>query len=204
MRIDDVNKLDWKADRNVRALEGRKASLIERETQGRARLAELEKTVREGEASLVQVRAAILLDEEPEEAEEAVQQRVSSCQQEMRTILADMQATQLARTKLEPTIEAAASEARLRIAQQLLQPYRETAESLRAILDKAVELNDVLHAVHRHMVKGGITQELYAIPEFKPLTMLCAWNELSQPNGTVGGGLQYWRTYCDTIFSARR
>ncbi len=203
MRIEDVNKLDWKLDRNVRALEGRKASLVEREAQGRARLAELEKIVREGEASLVQVRAAILLDEEVDEPEAEVQQRVSSCQQEQRAIRADLEATQLARTKLEPTIEAAASEARLRVAQQLLQPYRETAESLRAILDKAVELNDVLHAVHRHVAKDGITRELYGIPEFKPLTMLCAWNELSLPNGNVGGGLQYWRTYCDTILNAR-
>ncbi|MBX9658572.1 MAG: hypothetical protein K2X00_08385 [Nitrospiraceae bacterium] len=203
MRIEDVSKLDWTTDGNLRALEGKKAALIERETQGRARLAELEKIVREGETSLVQVRAAILLDEEADEAEDDVQQRVSLCQQEMQAIRADLQATQLARTKLEPTIEAAASEARLRVAQLLLQPCRETAESLRALLNKAIELNNVLHAIHRHVVRDGIAQELYATPELKPLTMLCAWNELSQPNGNVGGGLQYWTTYLDKIFGER-
>lgn len=203
MKVEDISKLDWRSDRNVRALEGKKASLIEREAQGRARLAELEEIVRKGEASLVQVRAAILLDQEADETAEAVQQRVSSCQQEMREIQADLQATQLARTKLEPTIEAAGSEARLRLAQLLQQPYRETAESLRAVIEKAVELNKVLHAIHALTVKQNLRSEISASPDLKPLSLLAAWNLLSAPNGSLSGELQYWNGYIDKIFMER-
>lgn len=200
MRIADLEKMDWKTDRELLALQRKMETLIERETAARSRLAELNQIVNEAEAALVECRAAALLSEASDEQEGVIRERLSSSRQEIADLQGSLEALKLARARLEPVVEAAASEARLRLAQMLLGPYREIAESLREMLEKAAELNRMLHFIHRMTVKQNLRSEIYGNPVLKPLSLLAAWNLLTNQNGQLSGEFQYWVQYLDKIF----
>jgi hypothetical protein len=202
MRIDDVTKLDWKKDKNLLAVQQKLAGLVEREAQDRARLADLEHIVREAERSIVDARAAALLSEKSDESAEVIQERMESARREMVDLRANLDALKLARVRLEPSVTGAMSEAKLRVAAMLVPMYQETTEALRVQLEKAAELNNILHAVHSHTLKQDLRQEIHGNPVLKPLASLAAWNFLSLPNGEFSQEHEYWRRYTDKIFNA--
>lgn len=200
MKVDDLQKMDWKQDRNLLAIERKLAGLSNLEIQARGRLAELQEIIRTAEASLVQARVARMLDETSDEQEAAIHERLSASRREMVDLQADIEATELAKKQLEPSLAAAASEAKLRVAYMLLPAYKETTEALQALLQKAVELNQLLHAIHEFMVKGNINGAVVGVKVLKPITMLTAWNELSIRGGQPGGQYAYWDRYVTEIF----
>lgn len=201
MRIADVAKLDWKQDKDLLAVERKMDGMIQRESQCLSRLAWLEKSIRESEESLIQARVATLLEESSGEQQEVIQQRLSSCRGEIEELQADLEAIRLAKKKLEPAVASAQFEAKLRLAQILMAPYRETAESLRGVLEKAAELNRILHQVHTLTVKQKLTDVIHGNKAMKPLSMLAAWNLLTVPDGRISSEFQYWRDYLDKIFA---
>ena len=115
---------------------------------------------------------------------------------------ANLEALNLARTWLEPAVTAAMSEAKLRVAAMLVPVYQDTTEALRAQLEKAAELNRMLHAVHSHTVKQDLRQEIHGNSVLKPLGNLAAWNLLTIPNGNHSQEFEYWCRYTDKIFGA--
>ncbi|MBC7837454.1 MAG: hypothetical protein H7Y39_02255 [Nitrospiraceae bacterium] len=199
MRFEDVKKIDWKQDPDLLAVERKMAGLAERETKERARLEALGHIVRDAEESLVQCRAAMLLNEPTKETEKAIQQRLNSARLEISEIEGGLVALKIAQNRLGPTVEAAAEEARLRVAASLLAPYRQTVSNLKALLTKAAEENRVLHEIHNLAVRQQLARELGGNKALKPLTMLLAWNFLTHPNGTDAGEFQYWKKYVDSI-----
>lgn len=202
MKIDDITRLDWKKDKNLIAVQQKLAGLAEHETRDRARLAELDQIVSDAERSLVHARAAALLSETSDEPVEEIQERLESARREIVSLHANLEALKLARTRLEPAVKAAMSEAKLHIATMLAPFYEQTAEALRAQLEKAAELNQLLHTVHAHTLKQDLRQEINGNPMLKPLGSLAAWNFLSLPNGQHSQEFEYWSRYTDKIFGA--
>lgn len=201
MKIDDLKKMDWGQDKNLLALERKLAGLSDLESRASIRLAELQEIIRAAEDSLVQARVARMLNETSDEQEAVLHERLSASRREIADLQADIEATKLAKKRLEPSLAAAASEARLRMAQMLLAPYKETTESLQALLRKAVELNQLLHAIHTYTVKHNLGGEIVGNEVLKPLTMLAAWNHLSQISGQPSGDYAYWDSYVSAIFA---
>lgn len=174
----------------------------DRETHDRSRLAELEQIVKDSGRSIVQARAAALLSEKSDEFAEVIQSRLESARREIDDLHANLEALSLARTRLEPAVEAAKSEAKVRVAGMRVPLYQDTAEALRAQLEKAAELNKILHIVHSHTLKQDLRKEIHENPVLKPLGSLAAWNLLTIPNGNHSQEFEYWRRYTDKIFSA--
>ena len=201
MRVEDLNKLDWRQDKGLLAIERKLAGLSDLESQARARLAELDQTIRTAEASLVQARVARMLDEASGEQESVIHERLSASRREIADLQADLEATKIAKKRMEPSLAAAASEAKLRVAHMLLGPYKETAESLQALLRKAVELNQLLCAVHEFTVKHNLGGEIVGNKVLKPLSMQAGWSRLSQIDGQPSGDYAYWDSYVKAIFS---
>ncbi|MEO7863585.1 MAG: hypothetical protein ABIU05_24740 [Nitrospirales bacterium] len=199
MRVDDVKKIDWKQDPDLLAVERKMAGLAERETKERARLEALGHVIHDAEESVIQCRANMLLNEPTKETEKAIQQRLNAARLEISEIEGSLAALKIAKHRLEPTVEAAGGEARLRIAMSLLAPYRQSVANLKALLTKAAEENRVLHEIHNLAAKQRLASELGGNTTLKPLTLLLAWNFLTHPNGTDAGEFQYWKKYVDSI-----
>ncbi len=199
----DVAKLNWKTDPDFQAAERKLLRLEERETQHRNRLAELEALVRDAEASLVQSRVAVLMEESPSQAARAIQKQLAQHQREIVEIREELDAVELAKRKLLRAIEAAAAEAKLRLAEQLLHPYCEMAKSLRARLDEAVEINQQLGSIHALVVKQGLTSEIFGNTALKALSMPAAWTMLAIENGARNPAFQYWVNQFDSTFADR-
>ena len=199
MRVDDVKKIDWKQDPDLLAVERKMAALVERGKLSSTRLVELGHIVGDAEESLNHCRAAMLLNEPTNEPEKVIQQRIASSRLEISEIEGGLVTLTLAQKRLEPAVEAAAEEARLRVAASLLAPYRQTFSNLKALLTKAAEENRVLHEIHNLAVRQQLARELGGNKALKPLTMLLAWNFLTHPNGTDAGEFQYWKKYVDSI-----
>lgn len=200
MKISDLNKLDWRQDKDLLTIERKLSGLSDLESQSRTRLDELQRVVRDAEDGLVQARVARMLNETSGENEEAIHARLSAARREIADLQADIEATKLAKERLQPLVAVAASEARLRVACQLLQPYKETAESLRAVLRKAVELNQLARAIHDHVVQHNLGGEIVGNKSLQPLTQLVAWGALSDAGGRLGGQYEYWCENTDKIF----
>lgn len=200
MKISDLNRLDWRQDKDLLTIERKVSGLSDLESQSRTRLEELQRVVCDAEDGLVQARVARMLNETSDEKEEAIHARLSAARREIADLQADIEATKLAKERLEPLVAVAASEARLRVACQLLQPYKETAESLRAVLSKAVELNQLARAIHDHVVSYNLSGEIVGNESLRPLTQLVAWGALSDASGRPGGQYEYWRDNVDKIF----
>lgn len=200
MKIDDLNKLDWREDTNLRAIERKLSGLSDLESQARKRSAELQQAIQAAEASLVQARVARMLDETSGESEETIHAQLSAARQELDEVQADLEATKLVKTRLAPSVAAAASEARLRVACQLLNPYREATEAMQALLKKAIALNQFVHAVHAYTVQHGLGGEIAGNKTLKPLTQLAAWNALSDVSGRPSGGYTYWDQVTSEMF----
>ena len=200
MKVDDITKLDWKKDKTLMAVQQKLAGFAERETQDRSRLAELEQIVQDSGRSIVQARAAEMLGEKTDESADVIQSRLESARREIVDLQANLEALSLARTRLEPAVKAAASEAKERVAAMLMPMYRDTTEALRAQLEKAAELNKLLHIVHSHTLKQDLRQEVNGNPVLKPLGSLAAWNLLTIPNGNHSQEFEYWCRYTDKIF----
>lgn len=115
---------------------------------------------------------------------------------------ANLEALKLARIRLESAVAAAMSEAKVRVASMLVPLYRDTTEALRAQLEKAAELNKILHVVHSHTLKQDLGQEINGTPALKPLGNLAAWNLLTIHNGNHSQEFEYWCRYTDKIFGA--
>lgn len=201
MKIDEIMKLDWKRDKDLLAAQQKLTGLIEREAQDRTRLTELDQTIHDAERSLVQARAAEWLSETSDESTEVIQKRLTSARRETTDLQSDIEALKLARTRLEPAVAATASEAKVRVASMLVPVYQDTAEALRTQLEKAAELNKILHLVHAHTLKQDLRQEIHGNPVLKPLGNLAAWNLLTIPNGNHSQEFEYWCRYTDKIFA---
>ena len=200
MKIDEITKLDWKKDKNLIAVQQKLAGLAERETKEHARLEELEQIIHRSERLLVQTRADEMLGETSDESAETIQSRVESARRETTDLQTSLQALKLARTRLEPVVATAVSEAKERVAAMLMPVYQDTAEALRTQLEKAAELNKILHIVHSHTLKQDLRQEIHGNPVLKPLGNLAAWNLLTIPNGNHSQEFEYWCRYTDKIF----
>ena len=120
MKVDDITKLDWKKDKTLMAVQQKLAGFAERETHDRSRLAELEQIVQDSGRSIVQARAAEMLGEKTDESADDIQERVDSARREIVDLQANLEALSLARTRLEPAVKAAASEAKERVAAMLM------------------------------------------------------------------------------------
>lgn len=203
MKVVDSEKLNWKNDPDFIASERKLSRLEEREKQHRERLAELVVIVRDSEASLVQSRVATLMEESPSQAAGTIQQHLQTHQKEMAEIRQELDLIDLAKRKLQRVIEAAAAEAKLRLADQLLHPYCETAKALRARLDEAVEINKQLVAMHALVVKQGLTSQIYGNPAFKALAMPAAWPMLTIEKGERNPAFQYWLDQFESMFADR-
>ena len=203
MKVVDLEKLNWRNDRDFVAVEGKLSRLEERERQRRNRLAELEVIVRDSEASLVRARVEALMEESTSQAVGTIQQDLQAYQKEIAEIREELDAVELAKRKLQRDSEAAAAEAKLRVAESLLQPYIDTARTLRARLDEAVEINEQLRTIHAFIVKQGITSEIHGNAALKPLVMQAEWRMLSTEKGERNPVFQYWLTQYESTFADR-
>jgi phosphopantetheine adenylyltransferase len=199
MKVEDITKLDWKKDKSLMAVQAKLEALHDRETRASDRLAALEQIIHHSERLLVQTRADEMLGETSDESAEAIHDRVESARREMAELRASLEALKLAKSRLAPGVEAAAAEARLRVASSLLAPYQQAVSNLKGLLMKAAEENRVLHAIHDLAAKQRLSSELGGNKALKPLTLLLAWNFLTHPNGNDAGEYQYWQKYVDSI-----
>lgn len=203
MRIEDVEKLDWRQDSDYRAAERKMQRLAERETHARTRLAELETLVRESEKSLVQTRVAALLEESNDGLHGKIQQQLNAHRVEIAEMREELDAIKLAKEKFGPAVQEAAVQAKLRLGKTVLGPYTETAQGLRELLDRAIELNMLLDAIHARLMKEGVIRELYGRPELKSLTLPASFEILGVVNGSRHSSLQHWLSRHDNSFGAQ-
>ena len=189
MKVDDITKLDWKKDKTLMAVQQKLAGFAERETQDRSRLADSSRSSKTQGGSIVQARAAEMLGEKTDESADEIQERLESARREIVDLQANLEALSLARTRLEPAVKAAASEAKERVAAMLMPMYRDTTEALRAQLEKAAELNKLLHVVHSHTLKQDLRQEVNGNPVLKPLGLIGGMESLDDPQRQPFSGI---------------
>lgn len=200
MKIDDIMKLDWKRDKDLLAVQQKLTGLTDRETQDRTRLTELDQIIQDAERSLVQAMAAELLNETADEPAEEIQERLNAARREIVDLHTNSQALKLAQQRLEPALEAAKSEARLRVASTLAPLYQKTTEALRELLAKAAEVNQLLHVIHTQALKCELRRETHAHPGLKPLGFPMALNVLGLAGGKPSPELKLWHDHVDRLF----
>lgn len=193
MRVEDLEKMNWREDSDYLDAERKLHRLREREAQARARLTELERTVKESQEALVQLRVSLLLEEGSDEQGGKIQQQLKAQQEEITEVRLQIDATKLAEQKLATAVQDAASQAKSRLVEKLRGPYLDTAQELLELIDAAVELNSLLDAIHLKVTRDNLTRD-------KPLAMAASWDILRP---IKGGALEYWRTRHDAVFSQR-
>ena len=202
MKVDDIKELDWRKDKHLLVVEQKLQALIDREKKESLRMEELERIVHDGEPSLIQARAAEMLGEPYDESAEDIQSRLESARREATDLRSNIEALKLAQTRLEPAVKAAQSEAKLRVASTLAPVLRKTTDALREQLEKAAELNQTLHAIHRQSLRCDLGRETHGSPELKPLAFLLAWNYISLPNGQPSPELARWHSQLNKLYAA--
>ena len=201
MKVVDVEQMDWRRDQDYVAAEKKMERLVDRETQDRARLAELQTRERDLERSLPEARAAELLDDSSGERVRELLRELRACQGEITEIRDGLVALELAKEKHGRTVEDAASQARMRLAEKLIGPYVKAAQTLREQMDQAVETNRVLDAIYRKVTKEGLNREIYGSPGMKPLGLSLGLGFLSIVNGARHIGFNEWITRHDNVLA---
>lgn len=201
MKAEEVTKLSWREDEQFVAVQGKLDELGDREMQASARVAELTKTIQEAEKSLVQCRAAALLSEPAEEEEGAIQSRLASLRCEIDNLKSQLQAIGIASTKLRGSVTVAEMEAKKRLAQLLIAPYRTAVNKLLVVIDEAVELNNQIQTIHAHGMKQQLTDAIVGTELLRMINMNAAWELLSFRNGQPSDALKYWRNHVTSIFN---
>ena len=201
MKVVDIEKLDWRQDPDYVAAEQKMERLVDRETQDRARLAELEIRERDLERSLPEARAAELLDDSSSEKVRELLRELRACQVESAELRDGLVALELAKEKHGRTVEDAAAQARMRLAETCLGPYIKAAQTLRQQLDQAVETNRLLDAIYRKVTKEGLNRQIYGSPQMKPLGLYLGLDLLSVVNGARHIGFNEWITRHDNVLA---
>ena len=201
MKVEDVTRINWKASPAVVAVQARLAALEARETRERARVEALSQILRDGDHLLLQARAAVMLGEASDETVDMTQRRLESAQRELAELHATLEALQLAKTKLEPVMQAAMSEAKLEVGVVLAPVYQKATEELRELLTKAATVNQLLIAIHDQAMKCDLRRESHARPDLKPLGFVMALNVLGVP-GKPSPELALWLGHTEKFYGA--
>ena len=201
MKVEDVKSISWKESPAVVAVQARLAGLEARETRERARVEALSQILRDGDHLLLQARAAELLGEASDETVDMTQRRLESAQRELAELQSTLEALQLAKSKLEPVMQAAMSEARLEVGVVLAPVYQKATEELRELLTKAATVNQLLIAIHDQAMKCDLRRESHARPDLKPLGFVMALNVLGVP-GKPSPELALWLGHTDKFYGA--
>lgn len=202
MKVEDVKRISWKQSRGMVAVQERLAALEAREMKERARVEALSQILRDGDHLLLQARAAEMLGEASDETVDMTQRRLESAQRELAELQSTLEALQLAKTKLEPVMKAAMSEARLEVGVVLAPVYQKATEELRSLLTKAAAVNQLLVAVHDQAMKCDLRREAAGRTELRPLGFPMALNFLSLPNGQPSPELALWHGHIDKFYGA--
>ncbi len=200
MQVEDVKRLNWKQSPGMVAVQARLAALEARETKERDRVEALSQVLRDGDHLLLQAKASEMLGESSLESVEMIQRRLESAQREITDLQSTLEALQLAKTKLEPVMKAAMSEARLEVGVKLAPVYRKATEELRELLTKAAAVNQLLVAVHDQAMKCDLRRESQARPDLKALGFPMSLNFLSLHNGQPSEDLKRWHDHIDTLY----
>lgn len=203
MKVVDIEKLDWRQDPDYVAAERKMERLVDRESQDRARLAELEIQERDLERSLPQARAAALLDGSSDVRVRELLEELRACRVEVTELREELGALRLAKEQHGPTVEDAASQAKIRLAEKLIGPYIKAAQTLREQLDQAAETNRLLDTIYRKVMKENLSREIHGSPEMKPLGLSLGWDILSVVNGARHNAFEYWIARHDNVLAKR-
>ena len=201
MQVDDVKRINWKESPAMVAVQARLAGLEARETKERARVEALSQILRDGDHLLLQARASELLGEASDESVDMTQRRLESAQRELADLQSTLEALQLAKTKLEPVMQAAMSEAKLEVGVKLAPVYKKATEELRELLTKAAEVNQLLHAIHDQSLKCDLRREAHTLLDLKPLGFPMALNVLGVP-GNLSPELALWQGHVEKFYRA--
>lgn len=188
----DLEELNWKLDERYQATQQKIIELRERAKQIEQRTMELSQQVTETEQQLIQVRANLLIGEPVERDAKTLSASLSRYRQELLDLEGERQATRLALSKLQTTLQHAETAAKKRVAEQLGPRYREAVTSLQETLRLAVEANDGVHQLFRHIVKQDLLGAVAGNPVQKVLLRSGGLNFLSGPEGHRSVELREW------------
>lgn len=195
----EVEQMDWKKDQAFVDASDKLQRLKARGEEIEQRASELKQLVADDEQELVQVRASILLGENPEGADDQIQQRLVNFREELRRLDTEAAPIASAVTKLHQSLKDIEKQAKARMARPVEATIRATIQALIACLDHAVELNSELHRLHRHCQKQDLKAAMAGTPSFRLFHADPAWGLLSQPSGEPSLELRTWRRHVETM-----
>lgn len=202
MNNEQLEALNWKEDEEYQAAQTRLGLLIERSQTNERQRGELKERIAGMEREMSVMQGKQVLGEISEKDMKTFTGKLNRFREEVRLLEEEAQGIHYAQQRLNESVQEAERAAKLKVAEHLGPIYQQAVIDLKHALEKAAELNNVLHAVHRHYIKSNLRTGLNGHPLLKVMDRAAAWNWLSGGDGRPSMELSLWQKHVAGIIEA--
>lgn len=202
MKSEELEALNWKDDEEYQTAQTRLGLLIERNQTNERQRGELKARIAEMEREMSVMQGKQVLGEISDKDMKAFTGKLNRFREEVRLLEEEAQGIQYAQQRLNEAVQEAERAAKLKVAEQLGPIYQQAVIDLHHTLEKAAELNKVLHAIHRRYSKENLRTGLTGHRLLKVMDRQAAWNWLSGSDGRDSLELATWKRHVEGIVAA--